>query len=194
MKRFLCIACSSLLLAAHAERSNAAVDEALDTLLTDCWDAVDGGGLDYLTPYKMAFHGVDEWQTAINEIWRGKAVTASGEIDVKASIREGVLFDCTLLTFPTPDGADAIEYYEAQDTLDHWFGARYARPHHHDTFPEYRLHAMVRCDPRYWAVSASATTMAPFIDEVLVGATEKLTGELRFAAFITDATRYEVCG
>ena len=185
---------STISLAMWPSSATAELNYELFAAMDNCWNAVDGGGLGYLDAYEMAFDKIEKFPNATNLIWRGHAETSLGSIGVTASIRDEILFDCTLLTYPASADENGIEYFEAEDTLNAWFGARYGNDHLHDTLNDIRFHGVVRCDPRYWTIAASAMSMAPLIEEIQLGQTVPIFGELRFVTYLTHPNNFEFCG
>lgn len=195
MKQWTSAIClASLIGTSSLARSEAVKAPTLSTFLTSCWDAVDENRMGALL-VEMAFEGTEnKGQMSEYAVWIGTAKTEFGEIDIRVSVRDMVLFDCTMQSFPIQDESNLIEFSEAQDVLAKWFAERMEQPGYFDTFGDLRYFGLARCVVGELTLAASATSTSLVPPEVIVkGSDERITGTLRVSIIRTSPKNFENC-
>lgn len=175
--------------------ANAASNPALFKAITDCWDAVDNSSLGPLAAYGMTFERAENPRPTVeNNIWAGLVRSDIGDIEVRAIIRNGVLFDCTLLTFPEPPEDDLIEYDEAMDTLRNWYESRVAQSGYFDTLSDVRFFGLTRCIRGEYTIVSSAMNFGitdPI--DLQLDSNALIEGALRFSVYRGNPLNHESC-
>ena len=174
---------------------SAAPNSSLSRAITACWDSVDGRGLASLTDYEMKFESVERPRPSIeNKIWRGLVKTELGEIEIEATVRDGNVLICTLVTFPEPPDADLITYSEAADTLKPWYGERLELVGYVEIFSDIRYLGVTRCDDGETAITSSGTSMDLVDPEIFaLGNDAPIPGNLRVDVYRSSARYDELC-
>ncbi|WP_298293733.1 hypothetical protein [uncultured Litoreibacter sp.] len=171
------------------------IDRKLYDGISNCWNALAEQDFAYFADYDMQFEKEERpSETVLNEIWLGHVKTDLGEIELRALIRDNILIDCTMFTFPEEEGVDLIEFQAAVPTLDAWYSAKLETEGYFDTFPKMRLFATVRCQRGQFTMASHTTSFGNFDVEIeLKGRTEPIPGSLRFVVHLGNPSNYEVC-
>lgn len=184
----------SIAVAAPTDAS-AVNNPALFTAITNCWNAVDSSNLEPLAAYEMTFERAESHGTNVkNNVWVGIVQTDIGDIEVRAYIRDGVLFDCTMLTFPEPPEGDLIEYEEAVDTLQEWYESRVTRPGYFETLFDVRFFGLTRCIRGEYTIDSSTMNFGitdPI--DLQLDSNAPIEGVLRISVYRGNSVNHESC-
>ncbi|WP_431374612.1 hypothetical protein [Pelagimonas sp.] len=177
-----------------AQPASSQQKKSLASVLEACWAVVSEQDPDVFAWLDLEFQKEDVLEDgAVNTIWTGTQLTEYGEIELKALVREGVLFDCSMLTYPEPDGKNLIGFEEAKGVLENWFAQKLDQDGFLGGDNRRGFFELKRCARGKPAVSAFVVSMIPEDPDIILPKDTPIPGNIRFAVFLFNPLNLTGC-